>query len=318
VTLWIRQPGDVDDRLADLAHLFSSCREAFYLTGEHFRWEPGVGSVAERAARKLPSPDPAIDSPVGESGHRLIADVVQTHLLTASGHLGGLSCLYVSGEVAFSPPALIRAIMENCARAMWVLGEDPDESAENRLARAYLEESVSAGHEKTNAGLMRGKTHTSYVEAKKHYDALRAEIVARFPGTDAAELEARTLAGQKWDGPELTVKQMYAVIERMGGRLSANAGRGVYGDLSSMTHPTLYPVRKRRASSDDTGAGPVVAHMAVDIPARENEARMALAAFYICLTYVTDYFGWSDAVLDDLTEAIQDAMPTFFPPDEEL
>jgi hypothetical protein len=36
---------------------------------------------------------------------------------------------------------------------------------------------------------------------------------------------------------------MYDVTERMGGTISGDVAKGIYGFLSNMTHPTLYPAR---------------------------------------------------------------------------
>lgn len=307
-----RVPTEVEDRLVELAQLFISCREAFFETADRFHWAPGPESAAERAASALPSPDPVLGHPRGESGHRLIAEVVQTYLLTAAGHLGGLASLYTNGEVIFSPPAVIRAVIENCAHAMWVLGENSGEPAEDRLARAYLEELLSAEESKKNAGRMRDKTHLSHVQAKEHYDALKSEILTRFPEATAATLGTRTLNGQSLIGPEDTVGWMYAVIEEQGGIIDKRTGQGFYGFLSNMTHPTLYPARQRREWVDHLSTGRRVAQLRVEVRFFESQARAALAAFFNALSYVTDYFGWPTKILDDLVKRIDATIPNFF------
>ncbi len=308
---WQHTPTNVDARLVELAQLFLASRDAFFETADRFHWAPAPGSVAERAASELVSPDPAISERRGETGHRLIAEVVQTYLLTASGHLGGLASLYATGEVMFPPPALIRATIENCAHAMWVLGEDPDESADNRLARAYLEELLSAIEAKKNAGRMRDKTHPSHVMANEYYQVLRREILTRFPTSTRESLGENTL-NEVLLSPEATVTWMYAVTERLGGIIGDRAASGIYSFLSNMTHPTLYPARQRREWIDDPEDGHRVAYLRVDIGSSESEARAALAAFYNALTYVTDYFGWPNDVIDDLTVKIEVCIPTFF------
>ncbi len=109
---WSHSSPAVDARLAELAQLFRDSRDAFFETADLNHWTPHPGSGAARAAVDLPSPDAAIDNPRGETGHRLIAEVIQTYLLTASFHLGALASLYQDGEVLFSPPALIRSTIE--------------------------------------------------------------------------------------------------------------------------------------------------------------------------------------------------------------
>jgi hypothetical protein len=302
------------DRLAKIADLFLASRDAFFETADRFHWTPGQGSPASLAQADLPSPDPAVTVPRGETGHRLIAEVVQIYLLTASGHLGGLASLYRSGEVIFPTPALVRSTIENCAHAVWVLGEDTGEPADNRLARAYLEELVSAEEAKKNAGRMREKTHPSYVSANQRYSALKAEIFERFPGTTPERLggSPRTLNGQSMPSLESAVTWMYELTRSYGGVINEREATGIYGFLSNMTHPTLYPARQARdwAADPDTGHG--VAYLRVEPNFIENEARAALAAFYNALTYTTSYFGWPTDVVDELTALIEGTMPTFF------
>lgn len=311
---WQHTPEGFADRLGEIADLFVASRNAFFDSADRFHWNPAPESPAAQSAAELPSPDLAVSTPRGETGHRLVAEVVQTYLLTASGHLGGLASLYGSGEVIFPAPALIRSTIENCAHAVWVLGEDTDDSPENRLARAYLEELVSAEEAKKNAGRMRDKAHPSYVSANRYYKALKAEILERFPGTTPASLggSPRTLIGQSLPNLEAAVEWMYELTKIYGGTIDGRTATGIYGYLSNMTHPTLYPARQRREWTSDPATGHPVAHLRVDLGSAENEARAALAAFYNALTYTTSYFGWPTTVVDALTMTIEDSMPTFF------
>lgn len=309
---WQHTPAEVDARLVEIAGLFVACRDAFFNTADRFRWTPERGSGAETAALDLPSPDPAVAEPRGETGHRLIAEVVQTYLLTASGHLGGLASLYASGEVIFPTPALIRSVIENCAHAAWVLGQDPEEPSDDRLARAYLEELLSAEEAKKNAGRMRTKTHPSYVRANAYYQALKSEILERFPEATPESLGARTLNGQALPNLESAVAWMYELTKTFGGSIDGRTGTGIYGLLSNKTHPTLYPARERRVWVENPESGHHEALLRIDIKAAENDARAALAAFYNALNYTTSYFGWPTDVVDELTAVIDGIMPTFF------
>jgi hypothetical protein len=309
---WLHAPDDVIGRLAEVASLFRACRDAFFETADRFYWQPAQSSPAAHAAAQLPSPDPAVAEPRGETGHRLIAEVVQTYLLTASGHLGGLASLYASCDVIFPTPALIRSTIENCAHAVWVLGKDSDESYENRLARAYLEELVSAEEAKKNTGRVRAKTDPTYLLADKNYRALKGEIVARFPGTTEEDLGKRIVNGQNLPNLEAAVSWMYELTQSYGGPIDSRTGTGIYGLLSNMTHPTLYPARQRREWTEDPVSGHRVAHLRVDLGFAENAATAALATFYNALNYTTSYFGWPTAVVDELTAKIEESMPTFF------
>lgn len=312
VGFWQHTPSEVDARLVEIAGLFVACRDAFFDTAERFHWTPEPGSGAATAALDLPSPDPAVTEPRGETGHRLIAEVVQTYLLTASGHLGGLASLYASGEVIFPTPALIRSVIGDCAHAVWVLGEDPDEPSDHRLSRAYLEELLSAEEAKKNAGRMRAKTHPSHVRASAYYKALKSEILQRFPEATPETLGARSLNGQNLPNLEAAVEWMYELTKTFGGTIDGRTGVGIYGLLPNMTHPTLYPARERRVWVENREAGHHEALLRIDMGSTENEARAALAAFYNALNYVTAYFGWPTAVVDDLTTTIEATIPTFF------
>ncbi len=74
---WQYIPDDVKSRLAEIADLFVAGRDAFFETAERFHWTPGQASPAAQDHADLPSPDPAVTVPRGETGHRLIAEVVQ-------------------------------------------------------------------------------------------------------------------------------------------------------------------------------------------------------------------------------------------------
>lgn len=307
---WHHAPVYVDDRLLELAHLLVDCREAFFQTADRFHWDPAPGSGAAKAAAELPSPDPAITDPRGETGHRLIAEVVSTYLLTASGHLGGLASLYASGEVIFPTAPLIRATIENCAHVVWVIGREHEEPSENRLARAYLEELLSAEEAKKNAGRLGPKTGPTHAQANDHYKTLKNQITERF-GTDAETLGTRTINGQTLPGPENCVVWMYALAEEFGSPIDNRTAAGIYGTLSNMTHPTLYPARQMRVWSDDPAHGHPVAHLKLDLGYMERQASAALAAFYNAMSWVTSYFGWSTSVLDGLETKIEEKLPRF-------
>lgn len=272
-----------------------------------------MGSGAAEAARTLPSPDPVVSNPSGETGHRLIAEVLQTYLLTASYHLGALAALYARGEVFFSPPALIRATIENCAHAVWVVGADAEEPPEDRLARAYLEEYLSALEAKVNASRTHEATHPAVQLAVQRHEALKELLPVRFTDHRREEKTGNwILNGQKLLGPEMTVRWMYALTQEYGGTIDSRTAQGIYGMLSNKTHPTLYPARQMRDWVQDPIAGHSVAYLRLNPEAVELEARSALAAFYNSLTYVSSYFGWPTDANDELAETIESVFPTFF------
>lgn len=312
MSYWQDVPPEFADRIGQLSRLFLKSRDTFHVIVGLYRWLPGDRSPAAADAVDLPSPDPDVDSPHGETGHRMIADVVQTLLLTASGHMGALGSLYSSHEVLFSPPLLTRAVIENCAHAVWVLGDDPDEPSEERLARAYLEELLSAEEARKNLGRMHGKTNPAYVLLDAEYKALKAQILSRFPTATKSDLGDRRLNSQRLEGLEDTVLWMYELTMRSGGTISRESASGIYGSLSAKTHPTLYPSRLRRTWVDDPATGFRTANQTMEIGSVEAEARAALAAYYNALTYTTSYFGWPTTALEELETELAATIPTFF------
>jgi hypothetical protein len=105
---------------------------------------------------------------------------------------------------------------------------------------------------------------------------------------------------------------MYALAEEFGSSIDNRAAAGIYGSLSNMTHPTLYPARQLRAWTDDLAHGHRVAYLKVDLGYMERQASAALAAFYNSMNWVTSYFGWSASVLDGLEKKIEEKLPAFF------
>lgn len=312
MSYWQQAPPEFAQRMQELSDLFLACRDTFHEICDRYRWTPTSGSPAAEDAAELPSPDPQVAEPHGETGHRMIAEDVYSFLVTSAGHLGGLASLYASHEVLFSPPLLIRAVIENCAHALWVLGDDPDEPSVNRLARAYLEELMSAEEAKKNAGRMLTKAHSSYSRFAAEYRAIKRQILARFPGATPVELGEHKLSGQQLPNLEAAVVWMYELTEASGGTIGPVAASGIYGYLSNMTHPTLYPVRQRRMWVDDPSGEGRFANLTIDIDSIESEARAALAAFDNALRYTISYFGWPTTELDELDAVIAETIPTFF------
>ena len=301
---WERSRAGGDARPRELAQLLVDCRDAFIATDDRFHWEPAVGSVAERAATALPSPDPLVTDAVGESGHRLVVDVVQTYLVTASGHVGGLAALYNSGEVLFPPALLVRAAIENCAQAMWILGDNPSEPSDLRLARAYLQNLLVADEAIAAMGRLSGKTGALQDAAAQHA-ALTREILARFPGTPTQDLAGYQLRGQQLLEPEHCVAWMYALLAAdAGSTVDERASLEAYGFLSHMTRPTLYPARQLQDSQAEDRAEHARGDLRVDVDFLERQASAAVIVFYHALSRVTSYNEWEPSILDALQERI--------------
>lgn len=312
MTYWQAVPSTYSDRLEELAQILSACRDAFHETAHEFHWEPVEGSGAADAAAALPSPDPAIDKPTGETGHRLITEAIQIFLFNSAAHLGSWAALLRAAEVVVTPSLLLRAVIENCAHAVWVVGDDREDDPDARLARAYLEELKSAEQAKMNAGRLRGKSHPTHTRTAAAYKKVKADIPARFPDSTPEELDKWRLHGQKLPSLGEAVEWMYELTRSFGGTINATVASGMYGLLSNLTHPTLYTVREMRVWTKDEKTGHNVANVRVTIESVEKDVRAALAAFYNALSYVTSYFGWPETALRKLEAKIEAVIPDFF------
>lgn len=293
----------------ELAELFAACRQVFVQIGDDTHWHPVPGSIAAADAVALPSPDPRVGSTGSPSGFALISDVVLTYLQVATGHLGGLAALYASGEVFFPPALLVRAVLENCAHAMWVLGDAAvDGSPEGRLRRAYLEDVLSAEEAKKVAGRLGLKSAPTHLEAKADFKRVQAEIQAVFPST-SGDIAARRLSGQEMLSPQACVTWMYELLERnAASSVDARQAEGVYDFLSNNTHPTLYPARQLRERVDH--GDHVGSILRLDIDFLERLSSAAVLAFYNALSYVMSYHDLPRDRHHVLTETIDRILPT--------
>ncbi|GGB91191.1 hypothetical protein N798_07425 [Knoellia flava TL1] len=129
--------------------------------------------------------------------------------------------MYATGEVHFSPGLLVRAVMENCAHALWVLGDAGDEP-EERLARAYLEELNSAKEAQGTAKLMGGSTSGQYHDARAQHRLLRRQVQSR-SAVSADELGTGQLRGQSLPGLTDSVLWMYDLTAAANARLTLEA-----------------------------------------------------------------------------------------------
>jgi hypothetical protein len=146
---------------------------------------------------------------------------VVTYLEIAAGHLGGLAALYAAGEVMFPLLPLARAaVVENSAHAIWVVGVPGN--AEDRLARAYLEECTSSEYARMTAGRLGSKSDWIYVDAARRWTAVRAPAVAAFPGATHEGLGKGELAGQTLPSPQACVEGMYRLLNAYAGSTSGS------------------------------------------------------------------------------------------------
>lgn len=298
-------------RLNELAEVAEQCRISFLATADESLWQPREGSPAARAKIILSQRDPAVSSADMSAGFDLVSEVVVTYLEIAAAHLGGLAALYRAEELIFPPLPVARSVVEHSSRVLWVLGDSPIRNVDI-LARAYLETFASAEATKAAASRLGSKQDENYLAAKWRWTEVRRRAIATFPEATAEDLSesapGRTLAGQRFLGPEAGVEWMFGLLARSAGSsLSGSQARGVYGLLSSGTHPSLDLARQFR--------DPVNRGDHVEFTLRVNSTHLqrllttAVATFYNALSYVIDFYGADRSPHDRLTATIEKALP---------
>jgi hypothetical protein len=301
--------------LADLAELADAGRAAFIaLAGS--AWQPAPDSAAASAQVALTAKDPAANSAGVLAGFDLVSEVVVTYLEVAANHLGGLAALYRNREVMFSPLPLVRSVLEYSAHAMWVLG-DGSGTADDVLARAYLEEFVSSEFAKLAAGRMGSKQDETYRQAQQRWKIVRDRAIAAFPGTTPTDLSeskpGRTISNQALLSPERTVSWMFDQINmKANGSVDKEQSEGIYAFLSSGTHPSLYQARQLRKFVDQGEYHGTI--LTVDLGHLERLLAVGVIAFYNALSYTISYYGLPTEAHDVLSQRIDAVMPGYLKP----
>jgi hypothetical protein len=312
MSYWQHAPREVQARLIELAELFAGLRAIYFDLIDENRWTPRAGSGAASDLQDLPPAGTLTEGTPMASGFHRVADVMSAYLLIAAGHLGGLAALHASEEVMFPSGMLVRGVIENCSHVFWVLGPGDTESPTSKLARAFLEEDLSAEEAKKNAGRLGSKDGETYAQAAASWKQLRAEILARFPDATSDSLGKRQLAGQQFLNPEKCVQSMYEFLEtRTAASIDARVGQGVYGYLSNVTHPTLYPVRELRdwRIEAENHGGHATAVNVLPVEFLERQASVAAVCFFNTVSYVTSYFGWPVGHYERMADLLKETLP---------
>jgi hypothetical protein len=235
------------------------------------------------------------------SGSTLISEVIATYLEVAAADLAGLAALYRAEEAIFPPAPLIRSVLEYCAHAMWVIGDESD-PAEDCLARAYLEEFASCEAAKLAAAKLGPKTDSAYKAAQLRWSTVQKRALSSFPGATKDDLASpnRLLGGQKLLGPDSGVTWMFNLLAaKGGGSFSERQAVGIYALLSNGTHASTQPARQSRSGS----------LLVVDLAILETQLGVAVVVFYEALSYAVSFFGLDDSVVEDLAAEIDSVMP---------
>ncbi|MFI2557813.1 hypothetical protein [Nocardia farcinica] len=288
-------------RMADLAHLLRSCREAFLRIAHDHHWVPAEGSVA--------AADVAVFSGQAEiRDERLILETVCAYLELAVHNCAALGAVCEALEVIAAPPQLARSVIENCARACWLIDNDLEsDSAFSRLARTYIDHDASAVDRKLAAKRIAGEGSRGYEVAEQVFEAMRAEIKAVFPQTVGENFNSpKTINGQRTLSLTKTVVWFFDYMHRSGlATVDGVVAEGLYVHLSNQTHPTISTIRDRRrfiAHSEHFGTQNVVT-----LAGLEKLIRLTVASVHGALVLVHRYCGWPfdpDGEFEGLIERI--------------
>jgi hypothetical protein len=286
-------------RFLELAELMGACRQAFRDTASDTQWRPVLGSAGEADVRAIVAHDP----PYPNGVHARLSFLLYFYLSAASEHLGGLAVLYATKEVLFPPGPLIRAVLEHCARLFWFL-QQGDSPVEEKLARLYLEELLSAEQAKRTAGRLEGKGSEQYRARAAAFKALRDEAEEAFGGPILDEHERTTIRGQQLIGLEDCVGWMYEFLSHP---LPDRQGHGVYEYASNISHPTLYTHFDMWARGEVDGQSTLVSQISLQDHGRR--VGMAVVPFYEALGYLSSYYGWPGQPMETLTAEVERLLP---------
>ncbi|MFE5876478.1 hypothetical protein ACFQ6H_14545 [Rhodococcus sp. NPDC056506] len=307
MTSWTRPSPSPSDaaRLNELASGLTASRDAFYRLAEEHKWVPIPGSAAEADAHALNGRTPTAVEEGRLAEFQLISEAVATFLELGVHNCGALAALLQAGEVYGPPYGALRSVIEDCAYTLWIL--DPELSAADRLARAYVHNLRSA--EDANIAASRLGERTLAKPRKTALTSIRADAVEAFPSTTKEEIERKVVAGHAYPEKlvEFTEKLFKLAEDSASGTMSQRQANGLYAYLSNGTHPTLYVLRDMRELYEEGGA--TRSKLVMDIAFLEKFTRLATIGLLFTLESVCNYFGWPTSDVDGLAKAITDAFP---------
>lgn len=307
MTSWTRPTPSPSDaaRLDELASALTAGRDAYYRIAEEHKWVPIPGSQAETDANALHGRTPTAVANGRLAEFPLISEAVATFLELSVHHCGALAALFQAGEVYGPPFGALRSVVEDCAYTLWML--DPELSAPDRLARAYVHNLRSAENANTAASRLGEKALAK--PRKTAFADVRADAAEAFPGTTKEQIEGKVVAGHGYPKflVEFTESLFKLAEDHAGGTMTQRQANGLYTYLSNGTHPTLYVLRDMRELYEEDGA--TRSKLVVDVAFLEKFTLLATIGLLFTLESVRNYFGWPTSDVDDFAKAITLAFP---------
>lgn len=220
------------EHLAELASVLELGRQTFFAQGDLFEWSAQPGSVGadeyEAAAHGVALANMATHAPAAAS----------VMIRTAAEQLAGLAATLRAGEVFGALEPVVRAALENCAYACWIM--DPQVSGEQRGERVLAAELTTVDHLRSALEEVVGAGSADSVELDARYDQLVAVVESLYPPFVAPKgnSHTHTVGGERY--PRFTQAVAAWANGPGGGHVS---GRGIYGLLCSDTHPKALAAR---------------------------------------------------------------------------
>jgi hypothetical protein len=156
--------------------LLADCRSCLHDVTLETEWRAVKGSEGRRDEEELANRE----RPLPDNAKHLINQSLHDHLHAAGEQLAGIGTLYASSEVLLPASLLARSAVEHCARVLWLYGESTD-SAEDRIARAFLEAIAGAERAEAKAKLLLGESSAEHEARSAALTVIRQDAERCFP-----------------------------------------------------------------------------------------------------------------------------------------
>ncbi|PSR66011.1 MULTISPECIES: hypothetical protein [Nocardia] len=252
---------------------------AWTLTNVQFAVGARPGSRAAHDDAELAARFPDLTKPEGTGAG---IDAVQM-IDAAAQHMRALKALVDTRTVALTPWPIARAIAEHVAHAGWLL--EPDLAPEARMARRWMARLAAAQRARWLADA-RKLPNARVREFKKLRDAMRQQVLQRFPGmelewNDPATMPPWVIAGETFPG----LGQQVRALSVHG----ADKVAGLYDTFSLFSHPNPMALSAQSATTN------VGTHLVVGYRADAEELRSlvtgASSLVYLAAQAACRYLG---------------------------
>jgi hypothetical protein len=271
-------PASWDRSLEEMAQLLLKPRQLLGELEDRHSWLPSTSSLA--------AADIA-DSDLPEGYGRRPLENASTYLFIGAHHLGGIAAAFREREVLFVPQALGRVAFEHAIRA--VLAVDPNLTARQRVARAILDDVISAYFARLAVKELADgdRSGAPFKQADDKWKVTKEAAVKVGEVDWSGSPSGWNIAGisQLGFGPDGAAAKEW---RRLRGSVP---GAGFYAALSLYTHP-------QSLAEELDGSG-----LRADPRFIARCAMNALVCSIDALRALCDYLGWDPPELEELSAA---------------